>query len=131
MMNGKEINGEVGKSAKDMKEGGVIADVMSRFMTKGHEAIYDELFLMTLNRHPTTVEIAKLEQVRRGAATVDLGAPPPKAPVNPKAPANGKPAPKTPAGGKVTVTGAYDHDIGFFQDVFWALVNSNEFMLNH
>jgi hypothetical protein len=92
--------------------------------------IYDELFLMTVSRHPTQAEIAKLEEVRAGRAVVDLGAPAPPKATTPGA----KPAPKTPApvvGGKALAPGALPDDVGFYQDVFWALLNSNEFMLNH
>jgi hypothetical protein len=141
MMNGKEINGEIGsggakKNPKEMKEtsdGGVVPQVVGRHMRSGASApaqIYDELFLMTVSRHPTQAEIAKLEEVRAGRAVVDLGAPAPPKATTPGA----KPAPKTPApvvGGKALAPGALPDDVGFYQDVFWALLNSNEFMLNH
>jgi len=122
MMNGREINAEVGAGKKGA--GGVVEDVMKK---KGSNpgAIYDELFLMTLTRHPSKEEIAKLEQVRTGKAVIDTtgGSP---------APTTGKgPRPKVPPKTGVVVAGANPDDVTFYQDVFWALLNSSEFMLNH
>ncbi|MBA4186504.1 MAG: hypothetical protein C0467_00655 [Planctomycetaceae bacterium] len=121
MMNGREINTEVGAGKKG--SGGVIEDVMKK---KGSNAgaIYDELFLMTISRHPSKEEVAKLEEVRMGKASLNTGgaAPPTKGPL-PKGPAKG---PNT------LVPGASGNDdVTFYQDVFWALLNSSEFMLNH
>jgi len=115
MMNGREINSEVGSK----KGGGVIDDVVKR--AKGdNRAIYDELFLMTVSRHPTSQEIAKLNQVRSGAGRLTTDVPPPK---------KGGPAPK---GNTTLVPGAASYDdVTFYQDVFWALLNSSEFLLNH
>jgi hypothetical protein len=119
MMNGKELNGELG-NARDPN--GAILDVI-----KNHKgSIYDMLFLMTVSRHPTQAEISKLEEVRQGRAYTSLGS-------TPAAPAKG-PAPKTPPKGnngpKVAVPGTND-EFSFYQDVLWALLNSNEFILNH
>jgi hypothetical protein len=131
MMNGKEINSEIGKTGsknpKDAKDGVVADVVMKHAHTTGsfQGDVYNELFLMTVNRHPTQAEVSKLEQVRSGYATVNLGTPTP-------APKPGTKPPKTnPGGGTAIVPGAYADDIAFYQDVFWALLNSNEFMLNH
>ncbi len=136
MMNGKEINGEIGSNAgknpKAMNDGGgVISDVVKRNVHLGARAIYDELFLMTVSRHPTANEISKLEEVRMGRAVVDLGAPAPPKPTGTKPPPKGQVAPPPPTGGKVFAPGASPDDVAFYQDVFWALLNSNEFMLNH
>jgi hypothetical protein len=122
MMNGREINNEIGSGkGKD----GVIPDVMKK-VGANPKAIYTELFLMTLSRRPTDLEIAKLEQVRTGKAFHDVGAPAP-----PKTGGTGtKPPPKsTPT--TVPVNGAAADDATFYQDVFWALLNSSEFLLNH
>jgi len=120
MMNGKEINKEVGSAKKG--GGGVIEDVMKR-ANKSPHAIYDELFLMTVSRHPTPQEVAKLDLVYSGNGSTKLGDPAPapkgKGPVSPKA-------------GLIGVPGATGpDDATFYQDVFWALVNSAEFLLNH
>ena len=121
MMNGKELNSEVGSSkGKDAKEGAVM-EVVRGYVHSGPRAVYDQLFLMTLSRHITDVEVRKLEEVRAGQAHVNLGTPAPK----------GKPAPKGAPPAMAVVPGAYPDDIAFYQDVFWALLNSNEFILNH
>jgi hypothetical protein len=123
MMNGREINAEVGAGKKGT--GSVVEDVMKK---KGARApdIYDELFLMTISRHPTREEVAKLEEVRLGKAVL------PSTGSSPTPPKKG-PAPKVPPKkGPVTVVpGASADDVTFYQDVFWALLNSSEFMLNH
>jgi hypothetical protein len=126
MMNGSEINGEIGassgrKGAGNSPENNAVADAI-RKRGGSPNAIYDELFLMTLSRHPTQAEITKLEGVRNGGAAVKVGAaePPKKGPV-----------PKNPAGGSIAVGASSAQDLTFYQDVFWALLNTNEFMLNH
>jgi hypothetical protein len=122
MMNGGELNGEIGVGANN-KTGkpnpdNVVAEVLKRH-SGSPSAIYDELFLLTLNRHPTPHEIGLLEEVRTGKARVDLGGPSQPGP-------GGKPK---PSGGVVVPPSG--NDPSFYQDVFWALLNSSEFMLNH
>ncbi|HEY1186024.1 MAG TPA: DUF1549 domain-containing protein [Gemmata sp.] len=116
LMNGKDLNGEVG-TAKDK---GVVADVVKKHRGNA-SGVYDELFMMTVNRHPTRTELQKLEQVRQGLATINLGA------GGSASPGSGK----GPKSGAVPVPGASPDDVTFYQDVFWALLNTNEFMLNH
>ncbi|HUR54274.1 MAG TPA: DUF1549 domain-containing protein [Gemmataceae bacterium] len=123
MMNGSELNGEIGASAGrkgNAGEGNAVVDAIKK-RGGNPSAIYDELFLMTVSRHPTAAEIAKLEGVRNGAAAVKVGAEPPKKGPNPKG----------PAGGSIAVGASSAQDLSFYQDVFWALLNTNEFMLNH
>lgn len=118
LMNGRELNGEVG-TARDK---GVVIDVVKKH--KGSPSgIYDELFLMTVSRHPAREEVVRLEQVRNGRATINIGSGSP-----PTGGAKGSNAPKNAA---VPVPGAGPDDVTFYQDVFWALLNTNEFMLNH
>ena len=125
MMNGSELNGEIGAVAGGRKggtgEGNAVLDAIKK-RGGSPNAIYDELFLMTVGRHPKPDEIAKLEAVRNGTAAVKVGAAPP--------PKKG-PAPKNPAGGSIAVGASAADDLTFYQDVFWALLNTNEFMLNH
>jgi hypothetical protein len=125
MMNGKDLNDVIGGARGADLNKSAVADLVRKYGASPGR-VYDELFLLTLNRHPTSAEIAKLETVRSGAARVNVGAaastPPPK----------GKgPAPKGPKGPTVTAPGAAAGDLAFYQDVFWALLNTNEFMLNH
>jgi hypothetical protein len=125
MMNGRELNDVIGVG-RAANTNNVIAEVI-RKRGGTPAAVYDELFLMALGRHPTGAEVTKLEQVRAGMATVKLGpAPPPAKGPNPK-------GPKQPAGGTVGVAPgvAPGGEVAFYQDVFWALLNTNEFMLNH
>lgn len=124
MMNGREINGEIG-NAKGRGDG-VVAEVVRKHSRPGrvnNRGIYDDLFLMTVSRKPTNEEFKKLEEVRIGKAMVPLGSPPPKS----SGSAGGRP--QQPV--KVPVPPSSIDDISFYQDVFWALLNSNEFMLNH
>jgi hypothetical protein len=109
MMNGKEINGEVGSGKRDRN--GIVEAVVKE-KRGNHAAIYHELFLMTVSRPPTGAEIGRLNEVRLGAAKLPTG-----------------PDPKG-RGPSVFVPGTTD-DVAFYQDVFWALLNSREFMLNH
>jgi hypothetical protein len=132
MMNGQELNAEIGTS-RGGPSTGVVADVVRRHTTKGvasPRAIYDELFLMTVSRHPTAQEIARLEEVRNGRAVIDLSNP-----LAQPGSGSGSPRPKggtkTGKGNLALVPGATPNDVAFYQDVFWALLNSNEFMLNH
>src|SRR5437764_9984684 len=121
MMNGKDVIVMIGMGKRSSN---VIADVV-RKRGGGPAAVYDELFMMTLSRHPTAAEVSKLEQVRLGAATVKLGTSSPPA----KGPAKG---PKQPSSGVAAAPGAAPGgELAFYQDVFWALLNTNEFMLNH
>ncbi|MFO0823630.1 MAG: hypothetical protein U0792_11025 [Gemmataceae bacterium] len=84
---------------------------------------------MTISRHPSKEEVMKLEEVRLGKAVLPSSGSAPTPPK--KGPAT--PAPKVPPKkGPVTVVpGASADDVTFYQDVFWALLNSSEFMLNH
>jgi len=126
MMNGKELNGEIGPAAgKNVKEGAV-TEVVKGYLHSGSRAVYDQLFLMTLSRNITDTEFRKLEEVRAGQAHVNLGAPTPKGPGN-------KPAPKAPSGSTGIAPTNYEEAalVAFYQDAFWALLNSNEFILNH
>jgi hypothetical protein len=136
MMNGKDLNDQI----KSDKGKGLVADVVARHVRTGTgspAAVYDDLFMMTVSRHPTAAEIRKLEEVRNGVATIHLGGgtggstgaspgspgTPPKKGPNPKGP--------TPKGPATLVPGALPGDVAFYEDVFWALLNTNEFMLNH
>jgi hypothetical protein len=122
MMNGKDLNDQI----KSDKNKGVVADVVSKHGGRP-TAIYNELFLMTVSRHPTAEEVNKLEKIRNGAERINLGSPtPPSTGTGSKGP-----NPKPPTGGVVPIPPAAANDVHFYEDVFWALLNTNEFMLNH
>jgi hypothetical protein len=109
MMNGKDLNDQLRLD----KGKGLIADVIAK---RGNPSgVYDELFMMTVSRHPTQMELQKLEEIRGGRGRINLGPPP-----TGKGPSVGSPVP-----------GAAPNDITYFEDVLWALLNTNEFMLNH
>ncbi len=124
MMNGKELNGEIG-NARGRTGDGVVAEVVKKHAKGGSSRqIYDELFLMTVSRRPTSEEVKKLDEVRAGNVSINLGPPAPAVP--PKGTST-----KPPKGAEIRVPGAAVDDVAFYQDVFWALLNSNEFILNH
>lgn len=127
MMNGTELNEEV------VRKGGVVEQVMRKNGKSGvvnTAAALDDLFLIALNRHATAAEITALKDVQNGtvAAARDTAKPDDKKDDKGK-PGDKKPDPKKPAGTVVFGTGPNDQR--FYQDVFWALLNTTEFMLNH
>ncbi|OWK43474.1 DUF1549 domain-containing protein [Fimbriiglobus ruber] len=142
MMNGRELNDEISAKGTNAVEKAVAKH--SKGGGTNVDGVLDELFLMTLNRRPFPEEKAKLKGVMLHGALVKGEAPktegptpgaktsPGGKPTGTKPAPGGKPGPK-PKGpvitGQVAPTGA--HDVSFYQDVFWALLNTNEFMLNH
>jgi hypothetical protein len=143
MLNGRDLNEEVNRDV-----GNAVTTVVAR-NTKGGATnsakVIDELFIMTVGRHPTQTEVSTLLDFQKGTrkVTVEVAAPewpagskPPAAPAKPKPgvkPAPAKPDPKAADPKKVTGTlpGTTPNDVKFYQDIFWALLNTNEFILNH
>ena len=142
MMNGKEINTEIGAGGSNP-----VQKLVAKYTKSGvssPDAIVDELFLMTLNRHPTGEEKTRIKSLQlkgaivKGEAPAAVGAVAPKAPVAPKLtpatptkaapPAKGKPPVIVATG---VVAPSAPGDVSFYQDLMWALMNTNEFMLNH
>jgi hypothetical protein len=122
MMNGREINNEIGvglPKGKTSRDSAVV-NVLRQRGTEPR-VIYEELFLMTVNRRPTSEELEALEQVRKGTS-IRLGS------SGMSSSTGGRP-PKG-SGDTITIAPATD-PVTFYQDVFWALLNSAEFMLNH
>lgn len=140
MMNGPELNTEIGRKG----ETNPVLRIAKRHARGGAanaSAVIDELFLTALNRHPTPAEQAKvLGLMNRGAviAGEKAGRAEPTKAEPPKA---GKPGAKggkqPPKGyapaptGPRSVPPSGPNDLTFYQDLFWALLNTNEFMLNH
>ncbi len=143
MMNGSELNKAITKKGSNVIEG--IMGRHKKLTGKAFStAVIDDLFLTTVSRHATPKELAALIDVQDGivvpkrddktsagttpVAPATATKPPVKAPVVPaKPPAGTKPA--KPA--SEVIAGSYANDPVFYQDVFWALMNTTEFMLNH
>ncbi len=134
MMNGKELNKEV------TRKGGVVEEAMKNNSKGGQvnvNGVIDDLFLAALNRHATPAEVAALKDIQDGAVVSGRDdKPDPKKP-DPKKPDPKKPDPKPdpkkpdPKAPPTVIVGTGAQDPKFYQDVFWALLNTTEFMLNH
>jgi hypothetical protein len=99
MMNGGDINEAINRAGK-----GTVALAMKKHGDRP-AAVIRELFLATLNREPTSKELA--------AVTKEL------------------PFPSTPQRMKMKEEDLKKWPDHKYQDVLWALVNSNEFLLKH
>jgi len=145
MMNGKELNEEVNRESPNNPVRKIAAKHI-KGGTVNARAIIDELFLATLNRHPTGTELEKILALQNKGAIVAGETAPKEAPgksAAAKAPPAGPDAKKdksgkkpaaaaaSPAAGPRYVPPTGPNDLGFYQDLFWALLNTNEFMLNH
>jgi hypothetical protein len=137
MMNGKTLNDQI----KSDRTKGIIYDLVKKH-SKGtaiqYDLITDELFMMTVSRHATKAELDKINQVRGGGARINLGtggAPSTGSTGGTGAPPKGPPQKGPTPGAGTPVPGVNGNDgnavVGFYEDVFWALLNTNEFMLNH
>ena len=126
MMNGRELNEEIGSRGANAVA--KVAEKHTKNGTTNVDAVLDELFVMTLNRHAAPDEKAKLKNLMANGALIAAEKP---KPATGTSPAKGtSKVPKAPAiAGVVRPTVAWD--VTFYQDVFWALLNTNEFMLNH
>jgi len=137
MMNGKEINDEVGT-----KGANAVLRVVEKHAKTGSVnavGIIDDLFLMTLSRHPTAEELTKIRTIQQKGAIIPRD--PKDAPktVAPTTPAKGANPPKGKGPNRLAAAPAIPgivqptlpNDVTFYQDLFWALLNTNEFMLNH
>ena len=130
MMNGRELNDEIGT-----KGASAVYKVVVKHTRSGNTnvtAVLDDLFLMTLNRHPSPAELSKLKSIQSKGVILNLDA----------KPGSGKPTAVKPGTRQPWKKGADAPELGvvypsapsdvtFYQDVFWALLNTNEFMLNH
>ncbi len=139
MMNGSELNNELAKRTATNPVNKIILK-HSRSGSVSSSAVIDELYLAALNRHPTSTEMAKINKIMSRGAQIagEENAPKAAAPAPaPTRPAKGKNNPRRmmPVApvytGPRTVNASGPNDPTFYQDLFWALLNTNEFMLNH
>lgn len=133
MMNGRELNDEVGRNSPTNPVRRIIAKHSKNSVNAG--AVIEELFLSTLTRKPTQAEMTKISTImNKGAVIAGESAKPDAKPMPNPTPApkgkKGPPSIATPTGPRA-VPGTGPNDITFYQDLFWALLNTNEFMLNH
>ncbi|HET6573813.1 MAG TPA: DUF1549 domain-containing protein [Fimbriiglobus sp.] len=128
MMNGRELNEEIGPQGSN-----AVAKVVRKHARGGAvnvDLVLDELFLMTLNRRPTREERFELKTIQQRGAVLKGEAP--KAGPRAKGPRpKGQRQRPTPPPVPRVVMPSGVADVTFYQDVFWALLNTNEFMLNH
>ncbi len=143
MMNGRELNEEIGPKGSN-----AVYKVVQKYARGGSvsvDAVLDELFLMTLNRRPTGEERARLKTIQQRGVVLKPEVPKKTEPV-PRTTKKPEPTPKgkgvrpngqrrrpvpTPPPTPGVVMPTTPADVTFYQDVFWALMNTNEFMLNH
>ena len=140
MMNGREINAQVGTGGAN-----AVQKLVEKYAKSGvanADAVIDELFLMTLNRHPTGEEKVRIKTLQTKGGIVKgeapaTATPTPKTPAAKPAPVNapkgtpGKGNAKAPLVATGVVLPTSPNDVTFYQDLLWALMNTNEFMLNH
>ena len=105
----------------------------SRGGTVAVNAILDEIFLTAVGRHVTPAEIAAITDVQHGMILKDRDAKPttPAPKTTPAPTPKGKGPNKGPVAPSNVVMPSNINDVKFYQDVFWALLNTTEFMLNH
>jgi len=104
MMNGKDLNEAV------MDPNGLVAKLKKKNLS--HAQMVHEIYLATLNRPPTTNESNKIAALLQKGLYVPVPVP------------GGKGEVAKPVSEK-------DPGTNFYQDLLWAILNSNEFMLNH
>jgi hypothetical protein len=141
MMNGPDLNKALSRTDATNPLIKVIQKNAKNGVINGRQVI-DELFLMTLSRRPTDREVVAILGIRDSGAKVDIGNGPTAEPAKPTAPTKPtkpgtKPTPmskgpnREPVKISGTVPASGPNDQTFYLDVFWALINTNEFMLNH
>ncbi len=119
MMNGKELNDEIKRAD------GMVAKALARAAKQSNPDKYmiDEIYLTALGRHPsetTMVEFKKVDPKTKKEITSGK--------VTELAFVKSQLAAAKSGGPGAKGKGA--HEL-FFEDLFWTLLNTNEFMLNH
>lgn len=134
MMNGKELNDEVARNSPTNPVRRIIAKHSKNSINSS--AVIEELFLSTLTRKPTQSELTKISTIMNKGAVIagETGPksdPKPSTPTTPSRPKGKGPIAQPVPTGPRAVPGTGPNDPSFYQDLFWALLNTNEFMLNH
>jgi hypothetical protein len=109
LMNGKELNDEILRTDRSAV---ALAVARNKNNSRG---IINDLFLIALNRYPTPQEVGL---ITRKAYTIPTGQP-------------GQPGKSGKSKPGVQEVVGFTGDVTFYQDLLWALLNSNEFFLNH
>jgi hypothetical protein len=127
MMNGRELNAEVSRRGnssveKAIKRYGVI-DKNGRLMSLKEAEVLDDLYLSALGRHPSDNQTIRYEVVNEKTKA--------KTVIN-----MSEKQFVTAELKKLKATAEYTKDPfaayrAFYEDIFWALLNTNEFILNH
>lgn len=123
MMNGPELNSEISR-----KDGTSAVDkAMAKYKGRGNEMrVVEELYLMALGRKPSqSIMVAlPMRDTKTGKEIID--------------PKTGKPKPGGTTSEANFLTAKLKEAMGksgdlkpFYEDVFWTLLNTNEFILNH
>jgi hypothetical protein len=113
LLNGRELNEEVSKKGNNAVEAMYV-----RYNRKS-SAVIDEIYLSVVGRRPTDAERGTITSFMKGARTAKVESSP-----------DLKPGAK-PKVTKQAVEAGIRDEVAFYQDVFWALLNTNEFILNH
>ncbi len=134
MMNGKELNDEVSRNSATNPVRRIVLKHASKNGAVRSSAVIEELFMATLTRKPTSSELSKINTIMTKGAVIAGEAGKnevkPSVPMGPNRP-KGRPVPQPTYTGPRAVPGTGPNDLSFYQDLFWALLNTNEFMLNH
>jgi hypothetical protein len=147
MMNGPDLNSALSRTEATNPLITAIQKHAKNGVINGR-AVIEDLFLMTLSRRPTDNEVRAILSIRDSGAKIQLGSgeakpttptTPPKPATTPVKPIRPMPMPKQPGPARNrepvkisdTVPPSGPNDQTFYLDVFWALINTNEFMLNH
>ncbi len=130
MMNGREMNDAITKKGEN-----IVEDIVKKH-TRGNlvnvNAIVDELFQMTVSRPATRAEQFAIADIQNGIIVKSRDKP-----EEPSSPGGTKPPVQRPPFGRPmpiqgqVIPAVAKNDVQFYQDLFWALLNTNEFMLNH
>lgn len=124
MMNGTELNGQISRRSPDNPVNRIIAR-NTRSGAINSRLVIEELYLTALGRRPTSTEMSKVNAIMNRGAKIEAEAP--RNPRDQRAP-NRRPG-QQPGSRMLPPSGP--NDPTFYQDLFWTLLNTNEFILNH